>query len=152
LTASCAPADNARPAGEGGWLRGTPDEKFDVVAAQLRGFDMAMVETGYRYRELAAAGRTANWDYAKYQATKIRTAIESGLLRRPKRAASAESFLTIVLPALEDAVAQRDAALFAERFGALTAACNTCHEAEQVAFVRVVLPGEDALATSRMER
>ena len=42
-----------------------------------------------------------------------------------------------MLPALEEAVAERDRALFDRRLGALTSACNACHEAEQVSFVRV---------------
>jgi hypothetical protein len=41
-----------KASGEGGWLAGTVDDKFDTVAKQLRRFDMAMVETGYRYSEL----------------------------------------------------------------------------------------------------
>ena len=139
-SAACAAPPSDQPAGEGGWLRGAASQKFEVIAAQLRGFDRAMVETGHRYQELVAAGRAENWDYAAYQAAKIRTAIESGLERRPKRAASAQSFLTIVLPALEEAVAERDRALFDRRLGALTSACNACHEAEQVSFVRVAPP------------
>ncbi len=139
-SAACAAPPADHPVGEGGWLRGTASQKFEVIAAQLRGFDRAMVETGHRYQELVAAGRAENWDYAAYQAAKIRTAIESGFERRPKRARSAQSFLTIVLPALEEAVAEHDRELFDRRLGALTSACNACHEAEQVSFVRVAPP------------
>jgi len=140
LGSACVAQQGDESVGEGGWLRGTSSQKFEVIAAQLRGFDVAMVETGHRYRELVSAGRAENWDYAAYQAGKIRTAIENGLQRRPKRAESAQSFLTIVLPALEEAVAQRDRALFDRRLGALTSACNACHEAEQVPFVHVAPP------------
>jgi len=126
--------------GADGWLRGTPDEKFEIVARQLRGFDLAMVETGYRYEQLYWAGEDQNWPYADYHLTKIRTAIENGLERRPLRAASAETFLTMVLPALAEAIAREDQALFRQRFGALTSTCNSCHEAEQMAFVHVAVP------------
>jgi hypothetical protein len=126
--------------GEGGWLAGTVDEKFEMVATQLRGFDMAMVETGYRYNELYWAGQDSNWGYAEYQAGKIRTAIENGLKRRPLRAKSAETFLTIVLPAVQEAIKERDAARLQERLGTLRATCNACHEAEKVEFVRVEEP------------
>ena len=98
-----------RPSGEGGWLKGTTDEKFDTVAKQLRGFDMAMVETGYRYVELYWAGYDGNWGYADYQAKKIRVAIENGLERRPKRAESAQAFLTQALPLVEESIAQKNA-------------------------------------------
>jgi hypothetical protein len=126
--------------GEGGWLQGTADEKFEVIARQLRGFDVAMVETGYRYQQLYWAGEDQNWGYADYHLKKIQTAIQHGLERRPKRAKSAETFLTIVMPALNDAIVQQDQARFRERFGALTSTCNSCHVAEQVPFIHIDLP------------
>lgn len=46
-----APTQEAVASGEGGWLAGTVDDKFNAVAKQLRGFDMAMVETGTLLRE-----------------------------------------------------------------------------------------------------
>lgn len=134
------PPPAATAVGEEGWLAGTVDEKFETVAAQLRGFDMAMVETGYRYNELYWAAQDSNWGYAEYQAGKIRTAIENGLKRRPKRAKSAETFLTIVLPAVEEAIKQRDAKLLQERMGPLRSTCNSCHKDEQVEFVQVGEP------------
>jgi hypothetical protein len=72
---------------------------------------MAMVETGYRYTELYWAAQDDNWGYADYQIKKIRTAVENGLERRPKRAASAETFLKVMLPAVEEAITRRDASL-----------------------------------------
>jgi hypothetical protein len=45
-------------------LTGSDEDKFDHVARQLRGFDMAMMEVGYRYTELFWAGQDKNWDYA----------------------------------------------------------------------------------------
>src|SRR3972149_6069254 len=133
---SSQPPPAATSVGEGGWLTGTVDQKFEMVATQLRGFDMAMVETGYRYNELYWAAQDSNWGYAEYQAGKIRTAIENGLKRRPQRAKSAETFLTIVLPAVEEAIKQRDAKVLQERTGSLRSTCNTCHKDEQVEFVQ----------------
>lgn len=140
MSAAACSAQAPTAVGEGGWLAGTTDEKFATVAAQLRGFDMAMVETGYRYNELYWAARDGNFGYANYQARKIRTAIENGLKRRPKRAKSAETFLTVVLPSVEDAIKQRNATLLQKRFGSLTATCNSCHKDELVEFVRVAEP------------
>lgn len=137
---SCRDSKNDEPAGEGGWLKGDTQEKFNMVAKQLRGFDMAMAETGYRYTELYWAGKDQNWGYAKYHAGKIRTAIENGLIRRPKRAKSAEGFLNYSLPAIEDAIAKKDTALFNGRIQLLTTACNSCHIAEKVEFVTIQIP------------
>jgi hypothetical protein len=137
---ACSRSTPATASGEGGWLAGTVDQKFDTVAKQLRGFDMAMVETGYRYTELYWAVQDDNWGYADYQVKKIRTAVENGLERRPKRAASAETFLTIVLPAVEGAIAKRDSKQLRDLMGQLRSTCNACHEAEKVEFVHVGVP------------
>ena len=141
LGLSCGEAQKESGSAEAEWLKGTTEEKFHTVARQLRGFDMAMVETGHRYMELYWAGRDTNWRYAHYQLEKIRVAIQNGLERRPKRAASAETFLTMVLPEVEKAVQARDRDLFWNRFGALTSACNACHVAEKMEFVVVGPPG-----------
>ena len=122
------------------WLSdGTTDARFERVARHLRGFDVAMVEAGYRYGEAYWAGQDQNWDYAVYQLRKIRTAIDNGLERRPKRAASAK-LIDLPLRALEGAAARHDRAGFARDFANLTTACNGCHLAESVAFVRVAAP------------
>ena len=138
--ATTAAPPTVSASGEAGWLAGTMDQKFETVAKQLRGFDMAMVETGYRYTELYWAAQDRNWGFADYQIKKIPTAVENGLERRPKRAKSAETFLTIVVPAVEEAIAKRDATLLQERLGTLRSTCNTCHEAEKVEFVHVGEP------------
>lgn len=125
---------------EAQWLKGTTDQKFQTIERQLRGFDMAMVETGHRYTELYWAAHDTNWLYAKYQVGKIRLAIQNGLERRPNRAASAETFLTIVLPEVEKAIEARDPNIFWNRFGALTSTCNACHVAEKMEFVVIAPP------------
>jgi hypothetical protein len=133
-------AGAARPSEDEAWLlTGTSDERFARIARQLRGFDVAMVETGYRYGELYWAGQNRNWDYAKYQVEKIRTAVKNGVERRPKRGPSAQ-VLEGALPGLEEAITAKDPTLFAERFNVLTATCNACHQAERVPFVHIRPP------------
>lgn len=136
------PSDSPLPAaseGEAWLLSGNNDERFARVARQLRGFDVAMVETGYRYGELYWAGQDRNWDYAKYQVEKIRTAVENGVERRPKRGLSAQ-MLEGPLGSLEEAIAAEDPGLFDARFSTLTTTCNACHQAERVPFVQVQPP------------
>ena len=123
-----------------GWLHGNTSERFSQVEKQLRGFDMAMVETGYRYSELYWAGQDQNWEGAAYQVRKLRLAIDNGLVRRPKRAVSAQPFLTGALPAMEKVVATRDSSAFAAGFEGLTTACNACHAMEKLAFFEVRIP------------
>ena len=55
---------------QGQWIKGNEQEKLETIENQFRGFDMAMVETGYRYQELYWAGQDENWEYADYQLEK----------------------------------------------------------------------------------
>ncbi len=128
------------PAHQGEWITGTEEEQTRIIEKQFRGFDNAMVETGYRYQELYWAGQDENWEYAAYQLEKIRLAIDNGLVRRPKRAKSAEHFLSFVLPEMQKAVGDRDTAAFREKFEMLTMNCNNCHKMENVPFFNVQTP------------
>lgn len=120
-------------------LAGSERERFERIARQLRGFDVAMVEVGYRYTELYWAGRDENWGFAQYQLEKIRTAIANGLERRPARATSAR-MIDAPLASVERAIEARDPAAFDRDFDQLTATCNACHRAERVEFVTVAVP------------
>ena len=139
---ACNIGDKSKPSGADGWLKGDENQKFATIAKQLRGFDMAMVETGYRYQELYWAGKDENWEYAAYQAEKIKVAVENGLERRPKRAESAKNFLNVALPEMDSAIASRDTTQFTQAFNALTANCLACHALEKVAYVTVKTPVE----------
>lgn len=100
---------------------------------------MTMVETGYRYQELYWAGKDGNWEYASYQAEKIRQTMEYGLDRRPKRAASAEAFLK-ALSDMDSVTKHGDSTAFVPTFQMLTGKCNACHRDEKVRFFNVDLP------------
>lgn len=118
---------------------GDDDARLERIARQLRGLDVAMVEVGYRYGELTWAARDGNFGYARYQVAKIRTSITNALERRPRRAASAAAF-EAPLAEVERAVEARDGAALDASLVGLTAACNTCHVAEDVAFITVAPP------------
>lgn len=125
---------------QGTWITGTEAEQINTIEKQLRGFDNAMVETGYRYQELYWAGQDQNWEYADYQLEKIKLAIENGLQRRPKRAKSAEHFLNDALPQMKKSVQSKDTAVFNQGFKTLTINCNSCHTMEKVPFFNVQIP------------
>lgn len=107
---------------------------------QFRGFDMAMVETGYRYQELYRAGQDENWEYAVYQLEKFQKTIENGLQRRLKRAASTEDFLQLALPEMKKAVESGDTLAFTKGFRMFTANCIACHAKEKVPYFTVREP------------
>lgn len=138
--AACQNGNSDAPAGPGGWLKGDAQQKFDTLATHLRGFDVVMLEVGHRHRELHHAGTEGNWPLASYQVGKIRTAMELGLVRRPKRAGSARYFLDTDLPAMEAAVATSDSTTFSQAYSLFTAACNACHAKEQVPHFKATIP------------
>lgn len=110
-----------------------------------------MVETGYRYSELYWAGQDQNWQYADYQLEKIPTAIESGLERRPKRVASAQTFLNEVMPQVKRAIEAEDTAQFRNSLLVLQAGCRSCYVKEKVAFIQSGIP-EVRLSPIRFEK
>ncbi|MDO5505904.1 MAG: hypothetical protein Q4F49_06405 [Pseudoxanthomonas suwonensis] len=136
-TQAAADPDNNAPADS--WLQGSTNERLQIVADQLRGFGMTMVEVGQRYGELHFAGQDGNWEYAAYQIAELEEAMAFGIQRRPQRAANA-AMLAPALERLDDAVQTRDADAFGQAFDALTRTCNACHAAEGVGFAHVAPP------------
>lgn len=125
---------------EPNWIGRPPDDRFDVVADQLRGFDVAMWEVGYRYAELHWALQDDNWEYAQYQADRIRATLDLALQRRPARATSMDSIFFPALEPLTAALDQRDADGARAAFEQLTAACSRCHVAEGMPTVHIAPP------------
>lgn len=124
------------------WLAEDDDEKFFQIEEQLRGFDVAMIEAGYRYQELYWAGIDQNWEYASYQLSKIQKAIELAGIRRSARKTSAADFLNRAIPQMELAIEPKDSVIFVSEFENFTQSCNTCHAKENVPFFTVKLPLE----------
>jgi len=135
-----AATGNAVAAPGGGWITGNPGEQLLTVEKQFRGLDVAMAEIGYRFTELYFAGQDGNWDYAKYQAEKIDLALRLALQRRPKRAQSAQPFLTADLPSVQQVIASGDRSAFQQAMERLRASCMDCHVAEKLPFFTVELP------------
>jgi hypothetical protein len=129
-----------KPIGSQNWLTGDLEQKLETITDHLRGFDMAMVETGYRHVELYWAGQDGNWGYARYQVEKLQLAIERGLERRPARAESAQQYLNQALPQMEEAVEERNLEVFNRQFDVLTQSCNSCHHSEEVPHFNVQTP------------
>lgn len=67
-------------------------------------------------------------------------AIELGLERRPKRAASARPFLQQDLPKILEAVEKEDQSLFMENIELLRSGCMRCHIQEEVPHFTVQMP------------
>jgi hypothetical protein len=130
---------DAGASGEAWLLSQQVDRRFSTIARHLRGLDVAMIEVGYRYSELHWAGVDKNWALARYQVDKIKLAMANAIERRPKRAINAK-MLDAPLQNLGAAIDAADPTAFNTKLDVLTAACNACHAAENVAFFKVARP------------
>lgn len=138
LLASCK--EKSINSAKGNWIKGTEQEKIKIIERQFRGFDMAMVETGYRYQELYWGGQDENWEYANYQLEKMEKSIKNGLERRPKRAKSAEFFLNTTIPEMKKTLKKKNKQAFNQEFKVMTNSCIACHSMERVPYITVKEP------------
>jgi hypothetical protein len=128
------------------WLGTTQQDIYYNIEEQFQGFSRTMVEVAYRYHELYWAGVDENWDYAHYQHEHIVEALEQGFVRRPERELSSRSFMTLAMPAMQNAIRSNTPEEFNQAFSQLINSCNTCHQMEEVAFIRVTQPTVRATA------
>lgn len=125
------------------WLMdtNTTQQKFKAIQTQFRGFDLAMVEVGYRFNSFYFAIQDKNYDLAQYQWDKIKKAIENGIIRRPKRAQNAKTmFLDTQYKTMSDALKKKDAKAVEKEYVVTKNLCNACHVAEKVPFIEVIDP------------
>ena len=119
----------------------TDKEKFKAIQKQLRGFDLAMVEVGYRFNSFYFAINDKNYDLAQYQWDKIKKAIENGTQRRPKRKKNSEAmFLDSEYKAMSEALDSKNAKDIQKEYEKTKRLCNACHVAEKVPFIHVIDP------------
>lgn len=142
LLFSCAEQQNEhkQEVVQGEWIKGTEQEKLDIIEEQFAGFSTTMVEVAYRYQELYWAGQDENWEYADYQLEHIEEAMEEGFVRRPSRERASEHFMTYTIIEMETAIESGDKELFNEKFEQMRRDCKSCHNMEKVPFIDVTIP------------
>ena len=117
------------------WLRVGDGEHLSQIERQMRGFDITMMEVGYRYDELVEAVKSRNYEYAKYQTEKIGHVINLGIERRPKRGNSARPFLDAEIPKMLSAIAKENAEELDSAIQEFHNGCIRCHRSENVLFM-----------------
>ena len=125
------------------WLMETnsSSEKFEKIQKQFRGFDLAMVEVGYRFNSFYFALKEQNYPLANYQWDKIKKAIDNGVMRRPKRKENSQTmFLDTQFKNMREAIVKKDQKLIWQEYNNTKVSCNACHVAEKVPFIEVIDP------------
>jgi hypothetical protein len=119
----------------------TDEQKFKKIQKQFRGFDLAMVEVGYRFNSFYFAIKDKNYNLAHYQLDKIKKAIENGIQRRPKRKNNSEiMFLNTQYNAMKKALDTEKSQQIQKEYLNTKRQCNACHMAEKVPFIHVADP------------
>jgi hypothetical protein len=108
-----------------------------------------MVATQLRHFKLWYAGIVQNWALANYELSQIRNAIaDTERLYANKGGSTMSAMMTPGTDDLEDAIKAKDGARFANAYTKLTAACNSCHEADGFGFIKIREPRLSPLETS----
>lgn len=120
------------------WLQDADNDtdRFKKLEIYLRGFDQPMMEVGERYLRTYDAIKDKNWELADYHWIKIRLAINTGLMKRPKRTGNAEGmFLDGAWKQMDEAIKSKDYGRMEKQFMAAREVCMACHIAEEVPFM-----------------
>jgi hypothetical protein len=107
-----------------------------------------MMVTQLGHFKLWYAGAVQNWPLANYELTQIRANIVDAKKLYPNKSESNMSTMTPPADDLDDAIKAKDSAKFVKAFAKLTAACNSCHEATSVGFIKIRDPRLSPLETS----
>ena len=95
--------------------------------------DLMTMAVQPRHIKLGLAGHARNWPYLAYEAGELRNAFNRvartvPTYRNSDMAAMVASNIKDPLDRLEDAIKARDGRRFDAAYGAVTHACNSCHE------------------------
>jgi cytochrome c553 len=107
-----------------------------------------MMVTQLGHFKLWYAGAVQNWPLANYELTQIRSNIVDAKRLYPNKSESNMSTMTPPADDLDDAIKAKDSAKFVKAFAKLTAACNSCHEASGVGFIKIRDPRLSPIETS----
>ena len=93
-----------------------------------------------RHMKLFWAGTAANWGLVTYQTTKIKDDLDRAATLYVNLPVEAVVSAQAPLADMRAAAAARDVASFNRAYGRLTTACNSCHVAGGLAFIRIQTP------------
>ncbi len=93
-----------------------------------------------RHIKLWFAGRLTNWDLASYELEQIRQGLENAATLYSAIPADYVGATVEPIKQIGAAIADKDGAKFAKAYGALTAACNACHQGIGRGFIVIQVP------------
>lgn len=116
-----------------------------------------MLELQIRHDRLWWAGKAGNWNLAYYMVSELGEALrgieetngEAPELQPQKLSEVMPAMMDPAIRNVQEALAKKDTAAFAEAFDRLSASCNACHAAAGVSFLHIQRPGTPLLDNLR---
>jgi len=123
--------------------------KVEVPKSYIPGLEQFMGVILTEHAKLWYAGSARNWDLAAYQLGEIKEVISDvqDLVPRFKDLPLADMLDAVItgqIADLEKAIDAKDPKKFADGYGKLTEACNSCHQATGNGFVVIKRPTQPA--------
>jgi hypothetical protein len=139
LLCMAIPAISAQTPAQGQDQAGPAKATASLKAADIMG------QTQWRHFKLWFAGSLGNWELANYEVGQIKDSFDTAARLNPMigRVPFAQLLESESAPPLADigkAIAARDGKDFVKAFERLTAACNSCHAAANVGFIKIRAP------------
>ena len=94
----------------------------------------------WRHIKLAYAGKSANWELARYELGQMQESLSDAARLYQGIPIDKVDMIEQPVTALYDAIRSKDAPRFTRAFADLTGACNSCHAAAQVGFITIQVP------------
>jgi hypothetical protein len=107
-----------------------------------------MMVTQLGHFKLWYAGAVQNWPLANYELAQIRANMVDARKLHPDTSQSDMSTMSQPADELDQAIEAKDSAKFVKAYSKLTAACNSCHDATGVGFIKIREPRLSPIETS----
>ena len=111
-------------------------------------FNTLMMVTQLGHFKLWYAGAVQNWALANYELAQIRANMVDASKLYPNNSKSDMSQMKPPADDLDEAIKAKDSAKFTKAYSRLTAACNSCHEANGFGFIKIRDPRLSPIETS----
>jgi len=125
-----------------------PENSQDRQDHYVPRLNTLMMVTQLGHFKLWYAGAVQNWSLASYELAQIRANMVDARKLHPDNSRSDMSTMTPPADDLDEAIKAKDSAKFVKAFSKLTAACNSCHEATGVGFIKIRDPRLSPIETS----
>lgn len=114
---------------------GSDQEKLANLVRAVPGTSTHMLQVGTRYRHLYWAGKSQKWQFANYQLEEIQELLKNVGITRPKRKATANTFLNKAFALFPAAIENKNQQQFFRAFNKMRTECLSCHAANNHSFI-----------------